>query len=128
MGSRLPAKTSAFVYGLSVFFFAILLPTFKTEFSKNLVMISVAAFLGSMTLVFIVITIGQTYVIRGIREKPGYIAITIAAIITYLLCFYVHPICFYFSVAFSTPMIIYLVQASNMKTPNYFIHLKTKKD
>ena len=124
MGSRLPAKTSALVYGLCAFCFALMLPLFKKEFSKNLIMLSVAGFLGSMTLVFIVITLGQIYITRGIREKPGFIAILVVANITYFLCFYVHYLCFFLCFAFSIPMIIYLVNASQMKTPNYFIHHK----
>ena len=118
MGSRIPPKTSAFVYGFCVFCFSLMIPLLKEEFSKNLIMLSVAGYLGSMVLVFIVITIGHIYEVKGKRQKPGYIAIAIAALISYFLSYCVNFICFAFCFAFSVPMIIYLFHASKMNTPD----------
>ena len=121
---RLPFKSSAIVYSLTVLFLAVIVISCRAFIRDSLPALFVGGLLNSMIFFFILISVSHIRYSRGVMKKPGMKAIIISQIVAQAISLIIHPIVCITCFCFSIPSFIYLGWSANMLNIDVFV---TKK-
>ena len=123
------SQTFCIVYGSAIAFLVFCMLSCIDALRRTPIAVMLAGFLGALIFFFTVVLIGHIYALKGIKEKPGWIPISVSLAAALFGCWVVHAYSFIYCCAFSAPIVTYLGKAAHVKRPKHFLKMRElKKD